>query len=71
MKAYLDKKQLTVDNEFQNQYFIMGLNAGQVSILRSGVDMVELSLKEKLQLSAEERELYLKVRELKRIIASN
>ena len=71
MAAYLDKKQIKVRQQLINQYFIMGIDLGQLNILRTGLDMVEMSLHEKTGLSPEERELFLKVLDLKNILTGN
>ena len=71
MAAYLDKKQLKDDQHLFNQYFIMGIDLSQLNILRTGIDLVEISLHEKSGLSPEERELYLKVLDLKNILTGN
>jgi hypothetical protein len=71
MAAYLDKKQLKDDQHHFNQYFIMGIDLSQLNILRTGIDLVEISLHEKNGLSPEERELYLKVLDLKNILTGN
>lgn len=71
MAAYLDKKQIKVRQQLINQYFIMGIDLGQLNILRTGVDLVEISLQEKSELSPEERAIYRKVVDLKNILAGN
>ena len=71
MAAYIDKKQIEVNQNVINQYFIMGIDLGQLNILRTGVDLVEISLQEKSELSPEERAIYRKVVDLKNILAGN
>ena len=71
MAAYIDKKQFEVNQNVINQYFIMGIDLGQLNILRTGVDLVEISLQEKSELSPEERAIYRKVVDLKNILAGN
>jgi hypothetical protein len=68
MAAYLDKKQIKVRQQLTKQYFIMGIDLGQLNILRTGLDMVEISLREKKELSSEERQLYQKILNLKNTI---
>ena len=71
MAAYLDKKQIKVRQQLINQYFIMDIDLGQLNILRTGLDMVEMSLHEKKELSPEERQLYQKVLNLKDTLSDN
>jgi len=71
MASYLDKKQIKVRQQLINQYFIMDIDLGQLNILRTGLDMVEMSLHEKKELSPEERQLYQKVLNLKDTLSGN
>jgi hypothetical protein len=67
---HLDKKPIA-DNEFDYQYFLMGIDQGDVNILRSALHLLIENLTNKPNLAPEEMALYRKIVRLNDTIHSD
>lgn len=66
---YLDKKVISADGSGQtNQYFLMGIDLGDVNILSTSLQILIDKFNSKTDLHPEERDLYKKVLRLKSIL---